>query len=197
MKMAKEKDEKTRETKKQAKEKEAAQAVSGTDVETLDIMISPDRLARLELAAAEAEKYRDLALRARADYDNLRKRVERDAEESRDRRLKELFESALPALESFILAFEQKGKWSEDSMVDGLHMAFDQLMEVFKRFGLERMETVGKKFDPAFHEVVETVKEEGRGPNEIVRELSPGFTFRGRTLKPSKVVVSTGAAKEE
>ena len=70
-------------------------------------------------------------------------------------------------------------------------MAFGQLMSLFASFGLERIETGDTVFDPNLHEVVETRESDGLPNHTVIAELRPGFRFKGRTLRPSQVIVST------
>ncbi|MDZ7816893.1 MAG: nucleotide exchange factor GrpE [Planctomycetota bacterium] len=170
---------------------------SGDEDNSLGLVVPHDKLLQLLQEAHSAEHYKDLAMRIQADFENFRKRTERDAEEERDVRLKSLFEKILPALEAFHLAFGHDNDWSEAETLNGVKMAFEQLTGALKEFGLKKIEAEGKKFDPSLHEVAETEASRKKPPNTVLRELRPGFTFKGMSVRPSQVVVSVPAAKKK
>ena len=157
---------------------------------SLEIMVPQEKLFTLIAAAGETEKYRDLALRARADYANYQRRIIRDAEESRERKVRELVESLIPVIESFYLASTGGPDWSKDAVVEGMKLAFGQLMDVLKRFGLERIDSSGKQLDVNYHEAVAKIPTDEHPPMTIIQEVRPGFLFKGRTIRPSHVVVA-------
>lgn len=165
-------------------------AEGANEAGSLDIMVSQEKLFALITRAAEVDKYRDMALRSRADYQNLTRRIARDAEESRDRRLRELFLVLAPVLESFYLASSGGSDWSQDAVIEGMKLAFGQLMEVLKNFGLERINSSGMQLDVNYHEAVAKIPTSEHPPMTIIQEIRPGFLFKGKTIRPSHVVVA-------
>lgn len=99
-----------------------------------------------------------------------------------------LFEEIIPILDSFELAKrsipEEK---KEDSSVKGLLLIKKQLEESLKGLGLEEIESINKKFDPNFHEIIEEV--ENKEPGIIVEEVQKGYSYQGKVLRTSKVKV--------
>lgn len=99
-----------------------------------------------------------------------------------------LFEEIIPILDSFELAKrsipEEK---KEDSSVKGLLLIKKQLEESLKGLGLEEIESINKKFDPNFHEIIEEV--ENKEPGIIVEEVQKGYSYQGKILRTSKVKV--------
>ena len=126
--------------------------------------------------------------RIAAEFDNYRKRVERDQVENVIRASQRLVESLLPALDSFdaALATEATSE-NEAKMLDGMKGTHSQLMDALAREGVESIEAVGKPFDPAVHEAVSVVP--GDGEQIVQQELRKGYTMRGRVIRPTLVIV--------
>ena len=166
-----------------------AMVETDADSESPGVMVSQERLLELIKAANDTEKYRDLALLARTSSSTIQKRIERAASEYRDSKVRELLEQIIPSLESFILAFENKKNWPPSSVIGGLEMAFDQELLQLSNFGLSKINAVGNVFDPTLHEAIGT-SEKCDKPNIVVKEMRPGFTFKGKVLRASQVIVS-------
>ncbi len=158
--------------------------------DSLEILIPQDKLLMLISAASDAQKFRDQALRARADYANFQRRVARDAEETQEKRLREFFMSLVPVLEAFFLALEAQKTNSSDAVFEGIKLSFDQLLEVCKKFGLEKIDPSGKQLDVNYHEAVAKIPTADYPPMTVLHEVRPGFLFKGKTLRPSHVVVA-------
>lgn len=132
---------------------------------------------------------------AQADLENYRKRAEKEAADARDSAVKGLVGRLLVVLDELALAVEhaEAGGNSED-LSEGFRMVEKNLGAALESVGVERIEALGKPFDPAQHEAVE--KTEGSGPGEevVVEELRAGYTLKGQVLRPSMVRV--GPAEE-
>ena len=143
---------------------------------------------------AELEEARNRLVRARADYDNLQKRVARDAAFERDRVKARVLESFLPVLELAHMAAQQAhahpGPISEGVVL--LAREFDRLVE---REGVERIGTVGEPIDPKRHEVVAEESAPGVKPRHVARVVQPGYLLEGRVLRFAKVTATPGASE--
>ncbi len=132
-----------------------------------------------------------------ADYQNYRKRVAKDVSDAR-------VYGAANALEPFITVYDylqmarQAAEKSDkiDQIRQGLSMILDQYMKAFEESGVSRIETVGKPFDPTIHEAVAHEASAEIPEGIVVKEWSGGYRFGERLLRPAKVVVSSGPAKE-
>ncbi len=136
-----------------------------------------------------AAGYAEALQRVAADYDNYRKRVERDRAEVIERASQRILEQLLPALDNFdaALAYEPQTP-AEEKILDGMKGTHSQLMEILERDGLEPVEAVGHHFDPAVHEAV--AGPTGGGDDLVVdQELRKGYAVRGRLIRPSLVTV--------
>ncbi|MEW6171834.1 MAG: nucleotide exchange factor GrpE [Bacillota bacterium] len=155
--------------------------------------VSPERrMEELEaaLAAAEnkAQEYYQQLLRLRADFENMRKRVNKEREELLHFAGEALVAALLPVLDDFERALKSPGDKIEDFLA-GLEMIHRRLSETLTQEGLEVIPTVGDVFDPTRHEAVafETTRKEPA--NTVLEEFRRGYTFRGKVLRPALVKV--------
>jgi molecular chaperone GrpE len=130
-----------------------------------------------------------------ADLDNYRKRMERELKEASESLARSLLTRLLVVQDELDLAAkhvddqEQRG----DTLKEGIAMVRRNLRSSLESVGLERIESVGKPFDPTVHEAVEKVQGDSPGPDMVVEEVRPGFAFRGQLLRPSMVKVELGS----
>jgi len=143
---------------------------------------------------AEVEKYRDAALRGRAEFDNYRKRVVREKEDAIRYANSSLFETLLPILDNFELGLgAAKNAPEAANIVQGLEMVRKQLEDFLRSNGVEVIDALGKEFDPNFHEAVGQEASAEVAEGVVLRQLRRGFKLRDRLLRPASVVVSKGA----
>ena len=147
----------------------------------------PTRAAVEELKA-ERDKYQDLWTRARADFENLRKRTERERAEESVRAGAALALDLLPVLDNLDRALASAP--AGDPFTEGVALIQRQLKEALTRAGLEPIEALGETFNPVFHEAVVTERTSRFEANRILDEIQKGYKFRGRVLRPSLVKVS-------
>ncbi|XKE96135.1 nucleotide exchange factor GrpE [Metaplanococcus flavidus] len=136
---------------------------------------------------AEQNKY----LRLLADYDNFKRRTQKDREISAKFRSQSLLTDLLPVLDNFERALAVEAK-SEDavSIMKGVEMVQKSLLEAVKREGLEEIPAVGEPFDPNFHQAVMQEKDDDAEPGTVLQELQKGYTLKGRVLRPAMVKVN-------
>lgn len=143
---------------------------------------------------AEVAKFRDAALRSRAELDNYRKRVVREKEDAIRYANSSLLESLLPILDNFELGLTAaKNAPDAANIVMGFDMVRKQLEDFLRSNGVEILDATGQSFDPNLHEAVghETSAEVAEGA--VIRQLRRGFKLKDRLLRPASVVVSKGA----
>lgn len=149
---------------------------------------------------ARAEEYLDKYLRVQAEFDNFRKRMQREQTESLKYAqlplLRELT-SVMDNLERAIDHARDSDKPEHQSFVSGLEMVTKQIQDIFGRFGMQRIEAQGQPFDPNRHEAV-SLMETGEYPDHTVIEvMQPGYTLHDRIVRPAMVVVSKRPAAEQ
>src|SRR3712207_1087150 len=145
-----------------------------------------DELARVK---AERDDYLAHLQRTQAEFDNYRKRMLRDQTVHLERATGNLIEQLLPVLDSFELALNSAGTDAE-RLRKGVELVYGEFLGALEKAGLERIEALGKPFDPEEHEAVMHVEDDGGEPGvrDVVRS---GYRFKGRVLRPAMVKVAT------
>jgi molecular chaperone GrpE len=149
--------------------------------------------AALAELRAERDRAHDLWVRARADFENLRKRVEREREEERSQAGAAIVRDLLPVLDNLDRALENAPE--ANPFRDGVALIQRQLRDALARAGLEPIEAVGESFDPIYHEAVVTERTNRFEPNRVLEEIRKGYQFRGRVLRPALVKVAVRPAE--
>jgi molecular chaperone GrpE len=141
---------------------------------------------------ADLDRFRDLALRSRADFENYKKRSAREKEEAIRYANASLLERLVAIVDNFELGLDAAKEESEQSPIySGMTLVLKQLKAFLAENGLQPIEAEGKKFDPNLHEAI--AHESNEAPEGIVlRQTRRGYRFKDRLLRPSTVVVSKG-----
>lgn len=135
----------------------------------------------------EYEKLENQLKRTLADYQNLEKRVAEDRGNWIKLANRELLVRLLPALDALLLA----EKYTKD---EGIILSIKTFMDALKEEDVEKIEVIGKKFDPLIMECVQTVEVDpstgsGQEEGKVIEEVKPGYTLRGKILRPAQVIV--------
>lgn len=146
--------------------------------------------AALDEERKRNEEYLTRLKYLQADFENYRKRADKELRDTVDSSLRGLVTTLLSALDELELAIEntQKGEHSGE-MLDGLKMVQKNLVSSLEAAGLSEIDCVGKPFDPSLHEAVEKVEGSSVEKDTVREEIRPGYTFRGRVIRPSMVKV--------
>ena len=143
-------------------------------------------------AAEERDSYRDQLLRARAEFDNFRKRMERERTQMAARATEEAVRDFLPIVDDLERALTADAETST-AFHQGVQMIHRQMLEMLRRRGVEPIDSVGEDFDPNVHEAVAYEPAEGRREGEIIGELRRGYRIGDRLIRPAMVRVAQGA----
>ena len=138
--------------------------------------------------APEAGADRDRLLRLMAEFDNYKKRSARERENIYTDVRVDTVTRFLPVYDNLERALN--AETADEAYKKGVEMTYQQLLEVFKKLGVEAIPAVGEKFDPALHNAVMHVEDEGAGENEIVQELQKGFKLGEKVIRFSMVKVA-------
>jgi molecular chaperone GrpE len=129
-----------------------------------------------------------------AEMDNYRKRMEREKEDYVKFGNQRILTDLIHVMDNFDRTIDML-KSDEDpkmkNVVTGLNMVSKQFMETLSKHGLSQIESVGKDFDPNFHEALAQEYVEGKRPNEVVKEFQKGYSLNGRVVRAAKVVVAS------
>jgi molecular chaperone GrpE len=164
-----------------------ATASAELPVETVDSRLEALAAERDRLLAEKAESD-DLLLRARAEFDNARRRFDRDRSEYLQFAAMDLVRQILPALDDFERA--SKAETADREYAKGVELIYQRLSEILRRMGLEPMETAGQRFDPNQHQAVQRVETKDAEDQTILEEFQKGYNFRGKLLRPAMVSVA-------
>ncbi len=160
--------------------------------DNLDVADSAALLAsvtaeRDTLARERAELY-DQLLRSRAEFENFRKRAERERSEFSEFAMMEAVRAIVPVLDDFERALKVES--ADKDYVRGMELIYQRLLESLKKLGLEPIDTEGQKFDPAMHHAVEMEKTDRVEHHTIVQQHQRGYNFKGKLLRPAIVKVA-------
>jgi molecular chaperone GrpE len=158
--------------------------------------VNNELLVRLQMEKDELAAKYSAAVRQLADLDNARKRIERERREDSARAVAHVIEPILPVLDGFERALSAHNDPAYEDFRKGFEIIYRQLLEALKRLGIERIETVGKPFDPHVHQAVERVESNEYEDGTIVDDLRHGYKLRDRVLRPALVRVAFRPAAE-
>ena len=148
---------------------------------------APPDTAVTDDLARERDEMRALAQRVQADFENYRKRVERDQAQNAERGVAAFVEMLLPVLDSFELALLSLDT-ADEKVRKGVELVYADFVAVLERVGLERIPTDGAAFDPEVHEAV--IHDAGDGEPTVVETMRSGYRLKGRVLRPAMVKVA-------
>jgi len=152
----------------------------------------PDQLDQLRIERdglkVERDELKELLLRRQAEFDNFRKRTEKERSEYVQYAGMEIVRELLPVLDDFDRAMKVDGGAPEYTR--GVEMIYNRMYDMLKKLGLEPIETSGKSFDPHLHQAVERVETKDAPEGKILGEFQRGYHFKGKLLRPSMVKVA-------
>lgn len=166
-------------------------AAGGPDL--AELVAARAELKRLETALAEA---RDTAARRQADFDNYRKRIERERGESQRRIVADVARKLLPVMDNLTRALDaERTVEAEESkefrhFLHGVELIAKQLSDVLESLGIQPIEAIGQPFDPHVHEAVVTEPSDEYEPDTVIEEIARGYRIGDRLLRPSMVKVA-------
>ena len=155
--------------------------------------------ARLESLEQEAKENHDRFLRVSAEFENYKKRAAREMGDFRKFANESFVKAMLPVVDNLDRAIESSSndKNTNTSVVEGVNMTLREILKVFEQFGVIPFESLGKTFDPGFHQAVMQEENEDYPDNTVLNELQKGYLIHDRLLRPAMVVVSKKKEKPE
>lgn len=140
---------------------------------------------------AQIEELQDRLKRQMAEFDNFRKRTEKEKSSMYEIGARDMIEKILPVLDNFergLAAMPEDQK--DSSFANGIVMIYKQFVKTLEDAGVEAIEAVGQQFDPNLHNAVMHIDDEAYGENEISQELQKGYKYRGTVVRHSMVQVA-------
>lgn len=155
-----------------------------------NVTIPKSEYDALKTRCGEADGYYDKYLRAHAEFENAKKRMDKEKLDFIRFANEGFLLEFLPIVDNLEIA-EAHIKEAKDfkAVREGVDMIQVQIQEFLKNIGIERVKTVGEKFDPHMHEAVGTEESKDKEDGLIVAELKPGYKFNGKLLRPASVKI--------
>ena len=171
----------------------ASAARSTSSAPAADQTDGDDPVAGLQ---ADLDRFRDLAMRSQADFENYKKRSAREKEDAIKYANSSLLDRLVSIVDNFELGLEAARAEGEKSPVySGMSLVLKQLQDFLADNGLQPIEAAGQKFDPNLHEAVAHEASEQAPEGNVIRQVRRGYRLKDRLLRPSTVVVSSGLSK--
>jgi molecular chaperone GrpE len=154
--------------------------------------------AELEKLKAEKDELMQTMIRRQADFENFRKRTERDRFEESRRGVERLITDLIPVLDGFDRALETHAEAGFEEYRKGVTLIRKQLWDTLARHGVQRIEAADQMFDPNLHQAIERVESDELPDGKIVGVFQDGYQFHGRILRPAivRVAVHPGEGKQ-
>ncbi len=146
--------------------------------------------AEMAKLTTDLEELRQTLLRRQADFDNYRKRIEKERFEDSKRATARVIEGLIPVIDGFEHALAAHREAEYDNYRKGFELIYKQLLDSVTKLGVERIDPVGKPFDPHLHQAVDRAETTEREDGTILHVFQPGYVFHGRVLRPAMVRVA-------
>jgi len=144
--------------------------------------------------AADLEDLRQTLLRRQADFDNYKKRIERERAEDHKRATARVIEGLIPVIDGFEHALAAHREAEYENYRRGFELIYKQLLDNVTKLGAERVDPVGKPFDPHLHQAMDRTETTEEEDGTVLQVFQPGYVFHGRVLRPAMVRVAVHPA---
>jgi len=146
--------------------------------------------AEMAKLTADLQELRQTLLRRQADFDNYRKRIEKERFEDSRRATARVIEGLIPVIDGFEHALAAHREAEYDNYRKGFELIYKQLLDTVTKLGAERIDPLGKPFDPHLHQAVDRAETSDHKDGTILQVFQPGYVFHGRVLRPAMVRVA-------
>jgi molecular chaperone GrpE len=146
---------------------------------------------QIQKLLAEKQDLQNTLVRRQADFENYRKRVEKERQQERHRGVELLIEQVLPVLDAFDLALSGQSGAASPEYRKGFEIIRTQLWNALAKQGLHPIEAVGKPFDPHLHHAIQNVPTADQPEGTVIGEMQTGYMFHDRVLRPAMVRVAS------
>jgi molecular chaperone GrpE len=169
-----------------------ADAAEDNPLEDATELLDSD-IARLQ---EELEQAKDMALRAQADAQNVKRRAEQDVEKARKYALERFCSELLPVVDNLERALEAASGDDEamKPIAEGVELTLKSFLGALEKFQIKPVDPAGEPFDPEFHQAMSMVENPDAEPNTVLAVMQKGYTLNGRLVRPAMVMVSKAPA---
>lgn len=151
---------------------------------------SAKETAEMAKLTADLEELRQSMLRSQADFANYRKRIEKERFEDSKRATARVIEGLIPVIDGFEHALAAHREAEYENYRKGFELIYKQLLDNVAKLGVERIDPVGKPFDPHLHQAMDRTETTEEKDGTILQVFQPGYVFHGRVLRPAMVRVA-------
>lgn len=163
------------------------QTTSSTNEE--EILEDPSQ-KEIDALTEENEQLKDRILRVQAEFENYKRRTQKEKAAERKYKAEELATELLPILDNFERALQTEISDENKGFMEGMQMVYNQLQEALKAQGVEQIHTRDQEFDPTFHHAVMQIEDEEFESNMVVEELQKGYMLKDKVIRPAMVKVN-------
>jgi molecular chaperone GrpE len=160
------------------------------NVESESVRVDAD-VAKL---ATDLEDLRQTLRRRQADFDNYKKRIEKERAEDSKRTTARLIEALIPVIDGFEQALAAHREAEYENYRRGFELIYKQLLDNISKLGVERTDPTGKPFDPHLHQAMDRTETTEHEDGTVLQVFQPGYVFHGRVLRPAMVRVAVRPA---
>jgi molecular chaperone GrpE len=146
--------------------------------------------AEMAKLTADLDELRQTLLRRQADFDNYRKRIEKERFEDSKRTTARVIEGLIPVIDGFEHALAAHREAEYENYRKGFELIYKQLLDNLTKLGVERIDPVGKSFDPHMHQAMDRTETTEHEDGKILQVFQPGYVYNGRVLRPAMVRVA-------
>jgi molecular chaperone GrpE len=153
---------------------------------------------KLQLLAKEKDEIFEKLQRVAADYENFQKRVPKQIDDTIAYKKEKIIKTLLPTLDN--LEHTIQNAYSAENpevLVEGIRIIYKQLLDALKTHGLEQINALGQKFDPAMHEAITQKTETGQDDDTVLEEFQKGYKLDGRVTRPSRVIINKPQSEQD
>lgn len=149
----------------------------------------------IEEALEQVETHKDVAIRAKAESENIRRRAEREISNASKFALEKFAKEILVVVDSLEKALEHPVEGdAQTAMHDGIELTYKLLIDTLNKFSIKQISPLGESFDPGLHEALVMQESEEHEPNSVMHVVQTGFSLNDRLIRPARVVVAKGKA---
>jgi len=166
---------------------------------TVEVDESVARIAALEAelakATASAAEFKDAALRAKADADNIRRRAAIDVDKAKKFALEKFANELLPVIDNMERGLLHADKENETllPLIEGIELTAKSLESALEKFGVKAVNPEGEKFNPELHQAMSMIENPDVEPNTVITVMQKGYELNGRLIRPAMVMISKAA----
>ena len=171
-------------------DKENVQQESKTNEEEKEIVEDINEESEVDLLKKQIDTLKNEYARAYADTENLKRRLNAEAEQTRKYRIQSFAKEILPVIDNLERALQTQVNAADEGFKKGVEMTYNQLITALKNEGVEEIDCENKPFDPNLEQAIMQEKKEGVDPGVVIEVLQKGYMLKDRILRPAMVKVS-------